>query len=75
MITRLLELSGSFFLRCCGGHGGKWQNIPDDIDENDDDAVKEYIKKVWDDIGLPNGNYIDESAGLDEDAGFNIVRK
>ena len=56
-------------------YGRQTVDIPDDIDENDDDAVKEYIKKVWDDIGLPNGNYIDESARLDEDADINIVRK
>lgn len=39
--------------------------LPDDIDANDDKAVREYLKKIWDDIPLPDGDYVSCSDELD----------
>ena len=42
-------------------------DLPDDIDINDEDAVKDYIRENWSDIPLPgDGDYIPESDELDE---------
>lgn len=42
-------------------------DLPDDIDPNDEEAVKAYIRSVWDDILLPGeGNYVEGSDELDE---------
>lgn len=41
--------------------------LPDDIDSNDLNAVKKYIESIWDDIPLPDGDYVPESDKLDEE--------
>lgn len=42
--------------------------LPDQIDPNDEEAVKEYLRDVWDTIPLPSGDYLMDSDKLDEDA-------
>lgn len=37
--------------------------LPDDIDVNDEEAVKEYIEENWTNIPLPEGDYV---SGSDE---------
>ena len=41
-------------------------DLPDGIDTDDEDAVKDYIRSVWDDIPLPIGDYVSGSDELDE---------
>lgn len=48
-------------------------DLPDDIDDTDDEAVKDYIKSVWDDISLPTGDYVSGSDELDEDFGVQVL--
>ena len=52
--------------------GTYWQSygrqsivLPDSIDAGDPDAVREYILMKWDDIPLPSGDYVMDSAELD----------
>lgn len=47
-------------------------DLPDDIDDTDEKAVKDYIKSVWDDIPLPTGDYVSGSDELDEDFGVQV---
>ena len=42
--------------------------LPDDIDVNDAEAVKAYIMSQWDDIPLPDGDYVPGSDELDEES-------
>lgn len=50
-------------------------NLPDELDPNDITAVRNYIKKNWDNIPLPTeGDYISGSDELDED-GEIIINK
>lgn len=44
--------------------------IPDDIDENDPEALKKYIKENWEDVPIPlsTGEYVVDSDHLDEDS-------
>lgn len=37
--------------------------LPDDIDANDKEAVKQYLESIWADIPLPEGDYV---SGSDE---------
>ena len=39
--------------------------LPDDIDINDEDAVQEYLENNWDNIPLPEGEYVSGSDELD----------
>lgn len=50
-------------------------DLPDGLDPNDIAAVRDYIKKNWDNIPLPTeGDYIPGSDELDED-GEIIINK
>ena len=50
-------------------------DLPDGLDPNDIAAVRDYIKKNWDNIPLPTeGDYISGSDELDED-GEIIINK
>lgn len=50
-------------------------DLPDGLDPNDITAVRDYIKKNWDNIPLPTeGDYISGSDELDED-GEIIINK
>lgn len=42
--------------------------LPDDIDINDAEAVRDYIASVWDDIPLPSGDYVSGSDELDPES-------
>lgn len=44
--------------------------LPDDIDENDADAIIAYIKENWDDVSIPvsSGSYVMGSDHLDEES-------
>ncbi len=48
-------------------YGHKTIDLPDDINPCDEEAVKEYILSVWDEISLPDGGYVEDSAGFDEE--------
>lgn len=48
-------------------YGHQEIDLPDDVDANDIDEVKDYIKSVWDDIPLPDGDYVSSSDELDCD--------
>ena len=39
--------------------------LPNDIDTNDKEAVKDYILSQWSDIALPDGDYVPDSDTLD----------
>ena len=54
-------------------YGRQTIELPDDIDETDEDAVVEYIKSVWDEIALPTGSYIQDSDEFDPEGGLEIV--
>ena len=54
-------------------YGRQTIELPDDIDEKDEDAVVEYIKSVWDEIALPTGSYIQDSDEFDPEGGLEIV--
>ena len=44
-------------------------DIPDDMDPNDQDAIRDYIQENWDNISIPSdgeGDYISGSDELDE---------
>ena len=47
--------------------GTQCLDLPDDIDENDPDAVKAYILSKCDEIPIPEGEYIANSDELDEE--------
>lgn len=53
-------------------YGRQTVELPDDIDSTDINAVKNYIKSIWKDIELPEGDYLPESDELDEDGDFDI---
>lgn len=51
-------------------------SIPDDIDPNDQDAIRDYIKENWDSIPIPadgEGDYISGSDELDETVEFVVM--
>ena len=50
--------------------------LPDDIDPDDEDAVRGYIESVWEDVPLPGNSdaYVSGSDSLDVDAPFEIVK-
>ena len=50
--------------------------LPDDIDPNDQDAIREYIQENWDSIPIPadgEGDYISGSDELDETVEFIVT--
>ena len=47
-------------------YGRQTIDLPDDIDADNIEEVKEYIRSVWDDIPLPEGDYVSASDELDE---------
>ncbi len=49
-------------------YGRQTIELPDDVDENDIEAVKDYIRSVWDDIPLPDGSYVSGSDEFDEES-------
>ena len=53
-------------------YGRQAIELPDDIDETDIEAVKAYIREVWDDIPLPCGDYVSGSDELDEESDIEV---
>ncbi len=47
--------------------------LPADVDPYDEEDVKDYIRDIWDDIGLPDGGYVEGSANMDEEGPFEII--
>ena len=47
----------------CYGH--QEVELPEYIDVNDEQALKEYLERIWDDIPLPEGDYVSGSDELD----------
>lgn len=56
------------FGMCWQVYGSQTIDLPDNIDANDEDAVKDYIRSVWEDIPLPDGDYVSGSDILDEES-------
>lgn len=46
-------------------YGTQIIDLPDDIDENDIDAVIQYVDSVFPDLPLPVGDYVSDSDELD----------
>ena len=53
-------------------YGPQTIELPDDIDENDEQAVREYIIACWSEIPLPDGDYVPESDRIADDVPFEI---
>ena len=49
-------------------YGRQEIELPDEIDPDNLDDVKEYIRSIWDDIPLPPCDYVDGSDELDEES-------
>lgn len=48
-------------------YGYQYIDLPDDIDIEDKASVIGYLRSKWDDIPLPEGDYISGSDELDEE--------
>lgn len=48
-------------------YGHQSLELPDEVDANDIDAVRQYILDHWDEIPIPEGDYIGYSDELDEE--------
>ena len=48
-------------------YGRQTISLPDEVDENDLDAVRQYISSVWERVPVPDGNYIVGSDDLCSD--------
>ena len=55
-------------------YGKQTVDLPDNINPDDLDAVKDYLETIWADIPLPEGEYIDNSDELDEDGEIEIIK-
>ena len=55
-------------------YGKQTVDLPDNINPDDLDAVKDYLETIWADIPLPEGEYIDNSDDLDEDGEIEIIK-
>lgn len=49
-------------------YGTQIVNLPDDIDIGDHDAVVNWVCENFDDIPLPDGDYVYGSDGFDEES-------
>lgn len=56
-------------------YGKQTVDLPDDIDTNDEIAIKKYIQSIWADVSLPEGDYISGSDVLDEDGEIKIFEE
>ena len=51
-------------------------DLPDDIDENDKDAINAFVQEKWDEMDLPgNSHYVCDSDEVDFEKGFEITEK
>ena len=55
-------------------YGRQTIELPDDVSD-DPDEITDYIRSVWDEVPLPEGEYVDGSDELDIDAGIRITGK
>lgn len=46
--------------------GTQTADLPDNINPSDHAAVEQYLLSIWDDIPLPEGNYVSGSDTLDD---------
>lgn len=53
-------------------YGTQEVELPEDIDTSNESEIKKYVESTWDDIPLPEGEYISGSDVLDEDNGFEV---
>lgn len=60
------------FGMCWELYGRQTIDLPDSVNANDPDEVIAYIKSVWENIPLPNGDYVSESDKLDEDSDIEV---
>ena len=44
-------------------YGKQTVDLPDNINPDDLDAVKDYLETIWADIPLPEGEYINKKSG------------
>ncbi len=49
-------------------YGRQTIELPDTVNADDKQAVREYIESIWDDLPLPSGEYLMESDELDPDS-------
>lgn len=49
-------------------YGYQTVELPDNIDTEDADAVKAYLESIWEDIPLPEGDYVPESDEFDPES-------
>ncbi len=54
-------------------YGRQTIELPDSVDPHDYYTVREHIRETWDDIGLPGGSYVDDSADFDEESLLDVV--
>lgn len=47
-------------------YGTQEVELPEDIDTSNESEIKKYVESIWDDIPLPEGEYISGSDVLDE---------
>jgi len=60
--------------------GVSWQEygrqsvvLPDSVDSKNPGAVLEYIQSVFDELPLPSGEYVTDSAEIDVDSALDII--
>ena len=53
-------------------YGTQEVELPEDIDTSNESEIKKYVESIWDDIPLPEGEYISGSDVLDEDNSFEV---
>lgn len=49
-------------------YGYQTVDLPDNVNADDIDAVKDYLRSIWPDIPLPEGDYVSESDDLDTES-------
>ena len=51
-------------------------NLPDEIDPDDEDAVREYCHDQWEKMSLPeDAEYLYDSDEIDDEHGFEVTDK
>ena len=53
-------------------YGSQEMELPDTVDVHDKEAVMEYLRENWDQIPIPEGEYVPGSDSLDEDVPIEV---
>ena len=51
-------------------YGRQSVTLPDSVNTDDPQEVKKYVESIFDDLPLPSGGYIDDSAEIDFESDF-----